>query len=380
MLNCFSAVIHHVGPLGAGQIAKTVNNILLWCNMRTGMEVLTLAKELGLDPEAIRHAMFDCSGDSWALRRLDRINPAWPAKDMQNAIILSESANSGFPMISLMSELASNLSQEAVDDFAFDAFSMNVEGALEIDGELYNSPPTIEPIDDLAINENGTGEVVILIDDAELYSSKLEVSADSSNPALVPVDGIDISPSGSKRTLAISPAANAFGEAVITVTVSDGAKQASVAFTVTVNEVTGGVSGVTGAVAYLQAWIDGASTYRIAGNRGTARFINFTVQGPRPDQDVYYGADHPNLHEPFGDTPEANITGVDLPARNVAWSWFWSSMSRSSDSSTAVVHASPSSSAAVAGSSSRPSPASAASSVSSSTGAVTYSLICIEFM
>ena len=67
---------------------------------------------------------------------------------------------------------------------------------LKIDGELYNSPPTIEPIDDLAINENGTGEVVILIDDAELYSSKLEVSADSSNPALVPVDGIDISSSG----------------------------------------------------------------------------------------------------------------------------------------------------------------------------------------
>lgn len=31
---------------------------------------------------------------------------------------------------------------------------------------------------------------------------------------------------------------------------------------------------------YLQAWIDGNSTYRIAGDRGTARFINFTVQGP----------------------------------------------------------------------------------------------------
>ena len=108
---------------------------------------------------------------------------------------------------------------------------------LKIDGELYNSPPTIEPIDDLAINENGTGEVVILIDDAELYSSKLEVSADSSNPALVPVDGIDISSSGPKRTLTITPSANAHGEAVITITVSDGVDQASVAFTVTVNEV-----------------------------------------------------------------------------------------------------------------------------------------------
>lgn len=63
---------------------------------------------------------------------------------------------------------------------------------------------------------------------------------------------------------------------------------------------------------YLQAWIDGSSVYKISGRRGTARFINFTVQGPRPDTDVYYGADHPNLHEPFGDTPEANLLGDDL--------------------------------------------------------------------
>lgn len=63
---------------------------------------------------------------------------------------------------------------------------------------------------------------------------------------------------------------------------------------------------------YLQAWIDGSSVYKITGRRGTARFINFTVQGPRPDTDVYYGTDHPNLHEPFGDTPEANLTGENL--------------------------------------------------------------------
>ena len=28
---------------------------------------------------------------------------------------------------------------------------------------------------------------------------------------------------------------------------------------------------------YIQAWIDGQSAYRISGNRGTARFLNFTV-------------------------------------------------------------------------------------------------------
>jgi len=65
---------------------------------------------------------------------------------------------------------------------------------------------------------------------------------------------------------------------------------------------------------YLQAWIDGKSVYKITGNKGSARFLNFTVQGPRPEKDVYYNADVPNLHEPFGDTPEANLLGHELKA------------------------------------------------------------------
>jgi hypothetical protein len=60
---------------------------------------------------------------------------------------------------------------------------------------------------------------------------------------------------------------------------------------------------------YIMAWIDGNSVYRISGNRGTARFINFAVQGPRPEK-MANGA--PSIHEPFGDTPETNISGQQL--------------------------------------------------------------------
>ncbi|ULE31767.1 DUF1214 domain-containing protein [Mycobacterium sp. IDR2000157661] len=56
---------------------------------------------------------------------------------------------------------------------------------------------------------------------------------------------------------------------------------------------------------YQQAWIDGTSTYRITGHRGTARFVNIAVHGPRQDSPGV-------LHEPFGDVPEANLTGADL--------------------------------------------------------------------
>ncbi|HEY3653417.1 MAG TPA: DUF1214 domain-containing protein [Steroidobacteraceae bacterium] len=56
---------------------------------------------------------------------------------------------------------------------------------------------------------------------------------------------------------------------------------------------------------YLQAWIDGQSSYKVSGRKGTARFWNMTIQGPRVE-----GA----LHDPFGDTPEANLFGHELVA------------------------------------------------------------------
>jgi len=61
---------------------------------------------------------------------------------------------------------------------------------------------------------------------------------------------------------------------------------------------------------YRQAWIDGRYAYKVAGQRGTARFFNLTVQGPRPA--TIPGTDWPSLHEPFGDIPEANIFGQQL--------------------------------------------------------------------
>ncbi|WP_304118842.1 DUF1214 domain-containing protein [Mycolicibacterium bacteremicum] len=56
---------------------------------------------------------------------------------------------------------------------------------------------------------------------------------------------------------------------------------------------------------YQQAWIDGRSSYRITGHRGSARFFNITVQGARRDGPGV-------LHEPFGDQPEANMFGHQL--------------------------------------------------------------------
>ncbi len=63
-------------------------------------------------------------------------------------------------------------------------------------------------------------------------------------------------------------------------------------------------------LSYRQAWIDGRHQYRVCGHTGSARFLNFTLQGPRPDTQP--GTGWPSLHEPFGDIPEANLFGHQL--------------------------------------------------------------------
>ena len=62
---------------------------------------------------------------------------------------------------------------------------------------------------------------------------------------------------------------------------------------------------------YRQAWISGEHVYRLSGRRGTARFFNITVQGPRP---ATMANGRAPLHEPFGDVPEANLFGHQIAA------------------------------------------------------------------
>ena len=98
ILQSFSTAIHHLGPLGSGQIGKTVNNILLWVNLKAALEALDLGRRLGIAPAAPRRALYDCSADSWVLRELDRIQPTWPGKDLDNAMTLAGTVGLSMPL------------------------------------------------------------------------------------------------------------------------------------------------------------------------------------------------------------------------------------------------------------------------------------------
>jgi 3-hydroxyisobutyrate dehydrogenase len=67
VLETFGDPIVHLGPLGTGQLAKLVNNLLFTTQLGTGDAALTLGESLGLDRAALASVLAHGSGNSYAL-------------------------------------------------------------------------------------------------------------------------------------------------------------------------------------------------------------------------------------------------------------------------------------------------------------------------
>jgi 3-hydroxyisobutyrate dehydrogenase-like beta-hydroxyacid dehydrogenase len=78
--SAYAAEIHHVGPLGAGQTIKLLNNLVFAANLMNTVELLHLAERQGLDTKTIAKTLQGCSGFSYAMRMFQ----AAPIEDMMN--------------------------------------------------------------------------------------------------------------------------------------------------------------------------------------------------------------------------------------------------------------------------------------------------------
>src|SRR5438445_2946175 len=106
-----------------------------------------------------------------------------------------------------------------------------------------NQPPTLNSVSDLTINENAGLQTVNLTGitpGATNETQTLIVTAASSNQSLVPNPAVNYASPNTTGSLSFRPTMNAFGTAVITVTVNDGQPQNNTiprSFSVTVNAV-----------------------------------------------------------------------------------------------------------------------------------------------
>jgi hypothetical protein len=79
-----------------------------------------------------------------------------------------------------------------------------------------------------------TPAIPFTVSDVETPAASLTVSANSDNPAVVPLSGIVFGGSGGNRTVTVTPTAGQTGVVNITINVSDGTDTTSTSFQLTV--------------------------------------------------------------------------------------------------------------------------------------------------
>lgn len=105
VLHAYSTDVVHAGEVGSAQVAKAVNNLILWACLVADHEGLALAKRFGLDTEMLRRALALSSASNDALAKWGTQTMAWAEDDM--AIVAEMAAESGIalPQAALNREL-----------------------------------------------------------------------------------------------------------------------------------------------------------------------------------------------------------------------------------------------------------------------------------
>ena len=119
VLNAVGRTVTHLGPIGSGQVAKAVNQVIL-CGTYLGVaEGIVLAMKAGMDPEVVVGALAGGAAGSWVLQnRSERmINDTYPLgfklalhrKDMGIALELSRSVGAVLPVACLAATIEDGL-------------------------------------------------------------------------------------------------------------------------------------------------------------------------------------------------------------------------------------------------------------------------------
>jgi 3-hydroxyisobutyrate dehydrogenase-like beta-hydroxyacid dehydrogenase len=104
--SAFASAIYHLGPVGAGQVGKMVNNLILWACISANEEGFKLAQKLGVGREALREALIDSSAANWSLVTRPEEKPMpWAEKDMTIVLKEADAARLSLPLCGVVKEV-----------------------------------------------------------------------------------------------------------------------------------------------------------------------------------------------------------------------------------------------------------------------------------
>ena len=117
LIRCFATDVTHCGDVGAGQVTKILNNMVLFETVNALSEAVAVAKHNGVDPALLLDTLSKGSADSFALRNHgtkamlpgsfpeQAFSAAYALKDFGYALELAESAGLALPGAALARDL-----------------------------------------------------------------------------------------------------------------------------------------------------------------------------------------------------------------------------------------------------------------------------------
>lgn len=111
LLRSYCSDIFFVGhKLGMAQVAKAVNNMILWATVVANYEAFHLAEAWKLDVSALREVLKTSSADNWSLRQWNKVDEMpWSMKDMDIALRIASEASLTLPLSILVKSLVREL-------------------------------------------------------------------------------------------------------------------------------------------------------------------------------------------------------------------------------------------------------------------------------
>jgi 3-hydroxyisobutyrate dehydrogenase-like beta-hydroxyacid dehydrogenase len=111
----YSTDIVRAGDIGAGQVAKAVNNLILWACLVADHEGLALAQRYHVDVELLRKTLAMSSANNHALGNWNNQTMAWAEDDMKIVSEMAVAAGIGLPQAAVNREICRVLKPRRYD-------------------------------------------------------------------------------------------------------------------------------------------------------------------------------------------------------------------------------------------------------------------------
>lgn len=109
VLRAYSSDVVHTGAVGTAQVAKAVNNLILWACLVADHEALALARHQGVDIDALRRALMISSCANGPLEKWGTQTMAWAEDDMAIVAQMAAEAGIGLPQAAVTREICRTL-------------------------------------------------------------------------------------------------------------------------------------------------------------------------------------------------------------------------------------------------------------------------------